>query len=61
MGIHSNFSRNIGNGEGTKFWCDVWVGDFTLKVKFNRLFRISEQRTLLVNECGNWGNNGIVS
>lgn len=37
---------------------DVWVGDVSFKVKFNRLFRLSVQREALVNNCGSWGQNG---
>lgn len=59
-GMHAGFAKIIGNAEGTKFVSDVWTGDFTLKVKFNRLFRISAQRESLVSECENWGQNGWV-
>ncbi|KAL8536131.1 hypothetical protein ACS0TY_011675 [Phlomoides rotata] len=33
----------VGNGGGTDFWGEWWVGEQSLKCSFNRLFRISLQ------------------
>jgi hypothetical protein len=42
--------RKIGNGESTKFWHVKWIGDVALKVKFPRLFSLSEQKDIMISE-----------
>lgn len=37
------FRCKIGNGVKIKFWEDCWLGEESLKGRFNRLFRISLQ------------------
>jgi len=42
----SNIRRVVGDGRGTYFWHDIWVGEIPLKIKFPRLFDLSVD-----NEC----------
>ncbi|RHN65268.1 hypothetical protein MtrunA17_Chr3g0078071 [Medicago truncatula] len=34
----------MGNGRGTSFWYDNWVGNVPLKVRFPRLFDLTVDR-----------------
>ncbi|GKC22688.1 putative RNA-directed DNA polymerase [Tanacetum coccineum] len=34
------FKKKLGNGEDTRFWLDIWVGNSTLKDSYPRLFRL---------------------
>ena len=52
--INSNIRMRIGNGERTRFWLDVWVGDSTLKLLCPRLFRISNMPNGVVAAFGFW-------
>jgi hypothetical protein len=47
-------SKKVGNGNRTKFWKDLWVGDQTLEVRFPRLFGISVQKDFFVCDVGGW-------
>lgn len=46
----------IGNGQGTRFWEDVWVGEITLKLEFPRLYALSKDSDCLVADC--WVGDG---
>ncbi|MCH79823.1 LINE-1 reverse transcriptase like [Trifolium medium] len=48
--IVDNISRSLGNGRGTRFWCDKWIGESLLSVKFPGLFLLSLQKEATVNE-----------
>ncbi|GAU32048.1 hypothetical protein TSUD_214030 [Trifolium subterraneum] len=48
--VEDMFSRSIGNGATTRFWCDKWLGDSLLSVKFPRLFSLSLNKEETVNE-----------
>lgn len=48
----------VGNGEGTKFWKEVWVGEVSLGVKFSRLFSVSVQQEGCIRDMGRWGGGG---
>ncbi|GAU46768.1 hypothetical protein TSUD_92630 [Trifolium subterraneum] len=48
------FFKRIGNGGGTSFWHDTWVGAQPLKEVFPRLFLISSQKECSVLEVGRW-------
>ena len=39
----------IGDGCNTLFWEDLWLGEFSLKDKFSRLFSVSLQKNSLVS------------
>lgn len=41
------------NGISTKFWNDLWVGSFPLRVAFPRLYSLSTQKEAFVSEW--WG------
>lgn len=34
----------VGNGENTKFWGDIWVGELPLRESFNKLYTLSEKK-----------------
>ncbi|GJU20006.1 hypothetical protein Tco_1153348 [Tanacetum coccineum] len=34
------FKKKLGNGEDTRFWLDIWVGNSTLKDSYPRLFHL---------------------
>jgi hypothetical protein len=36
--------KKIGNGRQTSFWLDNWLGDFSLRDRFPRLFSVSTQK-----------------
>jgi len=38
--FENNIRRVIGDGKGTSFWYDIWVGEVMLKLKFPRLFAL---------------------
>ena len=38
----------IGNGQGTRFWEDIWLGDTPLSVQYPSLFNIVRNRNILV-------------
>ena len=47
------FSRGsfiVGNGQGTRFWEDTWLGDRPLANKFPSLFNIVHNKNVLVAE-----------
>ncbi|PNX87107.1 ribonuclease H, partial [Trifolium pratense] len=49
--------KKIGNGMKTSFWTDKWVGEFSLREKFPRLFSISLQKNVSVADV--WDASGI--
>ncbi|MCH93818.1 putative non-LTR retroelement reverse transcriptase, partial [Trifolium medium] len=48
--VEEMISRTLGNGACTRFWCDKWIGDSLLSIKFPRLFSLSLQKEATVNE-----------
>ncbi|GLT65802.1 hypothetical protein SLA2020_382120 [Shorea laevis] len=46
--------KDIGEGNDTLFWHDKWCGDVSFREKFNRLFRLSENKEMLVKDMGEW-------
>ena len=48
---------DLGNGETTLLWEDVWVGNSTLKSKFPRLYYVSLHKHMKIKDCGLW--NGL--
>lgn len=44
--------RKIGNGMTTSFWNDKWKGERCFRLKYPRLFMISNQREAKVGEVG---------
>lgn len=52
------FKKVLPDGGDTRFWKQFWANSELLGVKFNKLFRLSEQRENSVREMENWGVNG---
>ena len=48
----SNIRRVVGDGRGTYFWHDTWVGEIPLKNKFSRLFDLSVEKECSVEKMG---------
>lgn len=48
--IISGFKIKVNDGSNTKFWEQVWIGDFPLIDQFSRLYRISTQKDALIAE-----------
>ncbi|KAL8541409.1 hypothetical protein ACS0TY_002610 [Phlomoides rotata] len=46
--------KRVGNGSGTDFWGEWWVGEKPLKCSFNRLYRISLQKSFSIEQMGSW-------
>lgn len=53
-GLTGSFCKKLGNGDGTFFWSDIWVGERSLKEVFPRLFRLSCQQEARVYDMGVW-------
>ncbi|GAU48796.1 hypothetical protein TSUD_141140 [Trifolium subterraneum] len=51
------FKKKLGNGGSTRFWLDHWVGVAPLKEVFPRLYSISLQMDLTIQEMGEWVND----
>lgn len=47
----------LGRGDHISFWHDFWVGSCPLKVRFYRIFEISNQQDILVREVIKEGHN----
>jgi hypothetical protein len=47
----------LGKGDHISFWHDFWVGSCPLKVRFYRIFEISNQQDILVREVIKEGHN----
>lgn len=46
--------RKIGDGSSTLFWEHKWVDESTLKVKYPRLYQISNQRNMFIFDMDYW-------
>ncbi|GJT82777.1 hypothetical protein Tco_1057119 [Tanacetum coccineum] len=42
--------KNVGNGEKTLFWDDLWIGEDVLKSKFPRLFALESRKDISMAE-----------
>ncbi|XP_071700130.1 uncharacterized protein [Rutidosis leptorrhynchoides] len=49
-----------GNGEGTSFWRDKWIGDSPLCATFPRLFRLEEEKDASISDRVCFSDSGIV-
>ncbi|GKV33735.1 hypothetical protein SLEP1_g42199 [Rubroshorea leprosula] len=54
--IRENVVRVVGKGNDTLFWYDKWVGEFSLKDRFNRLFSLSTDKEIVVSKKGEWSD-----
>jgi len=48
--FENNIRRIVGDGRGTLFWHDIWVGEIPLKLKFPRLFALFATKECWVEE-----------
>lgn len=48
----SELARNVGNGANTSFWEVAWGGDLAFRIKYPRLFSLSNQKEALVGDLG---------
>ncbi|KAL6562846.1 ToMV susceptible protein tm-1(GCR26) [Orobanche hederae] len=52
-----NLRKEVGNGMETVFWEEKWLGDFSLKSKFPRLYNPTANKLVKVGEMGLWEND----
>lgn len=52
--LWGNLSRELGDGRGTSFWNESWVGEGVLKNLFPRLFQLSLDRDSNISSMGTW-------
>lgn len=50
--FNSEIKRKVGNGWTTSFWSDRWRGDKCFRLKYPRLYSISNQKEALVRDMG---------
>jgi len=52
--------RVLGNGKHTLFWSDVWYGEVSFRVRFSRLYELSEFKEISVFDMYHlgWGEDG---
>ncbi|XP_071688252.1 uncharacterized protein [Rutidosis leptorrhynchoides] len=56
----NSFVRIIGNGLSTSFWNDFWLGNFSLKSRFERLFYLdSDPNVTVAGRLGQSGFEGV--
>ena len=48
--LRENIGVKIGNGDQVLFWQDVWVGKSPFELSFPRLYMLSNQKNVFVNE-----------
>ena len=47
--------RKVGDGLQTFFWFDKWVADVPLRKRFPRLFNLSSDKLIMVDEMFRFG------
>ncbi|XP_052116058.1 bidirectional sugar transporter SWEET14-like [Arachis duranensis] len=52
--IAASLSMEVGDGQQTRFWEDVWLLGGALKDRFPRLFSVSNQEGSVIGTCGFW-------
>ncbi|XP_016206787.1 uncharacterized protein LOC107647186 [Arachis ipaensis] len=52
--VISGLAMEVGDGRRTLFWEDNWVQGGPLKVRFSRLFSVSNQQGSVIGDCGFW-------
>lgn len=48
--LQEGFRLEVQSGHEISFWNQVWLGDTTLKEEFPRLFLISSQKEMVIND-----------
>ena len=56
--VSSTLSFEVGNGQGIKFWKDIWLGDTPLKVSFPSLFVLAPSKEAWVREYWSSATSG---
>ena len=46
--------KSVGNGQKTRFWLDVWIGEVPLKLVFPRLFSVTSDPLATISLQGYW-------
>ncbi|GKV22123.1 hypothetical protein SLEP1_g32015 [Rubroshorea leprosula] len=54
--VYKGVVKTVGEGNDTLFWNEKWCGDVPFREKFNRLFRLAEDKDALVKNMGEWRN-----
>ncbi|XP_071739605.1 uncharacterized protein [Rutidosis leptorrhynchoides] len=44
----NSFVKTVNQGDNTRFWKDLWIGNHTLAERFDRLFRLESNEDVLV-------------
>ncbi|KAL8552344.1 hypothetical protein ACS0TY_001153 [Phlomoides rotata] len=55
--FRNDFRKSVGNGKDTLFWHDEWLEGESLKNKFPRLYRLSNQKNEHIGDMGSWIND----
>jgi hypothetical protein len=53
--LRERVSRKVGDNLNTFFWTDPWLGGFSLRDKFRRLFDLAENKSSTVAEMSSLG------
>ncbi|XP_071695750.1 uncharacterized protein [Rutidosis leptorrhynchoides] len=58
ISFSNSFVKHICKGDDTLFWQDKWIGIYTLKEKFGRLYNLDRNKNALVMDRCSRGENG---
>jgi hypothetical protein len=53
-GSKAILGKKVGDGSSTSFWCDRWLGNFSLKELFDRLYLLFEDKDSSIKSLGEW-------
>lgn len=48
--LERNFRRQVGNGNSTLFWLDIWTGESTFASRFRRLFALELNKGCMIKD-----------
>ncbi|GKU86149.1 hypothetical protein SLEP1_g712 [Rubroshorea leprosula] len=54
--VYKGVVKTVGEGNDTFFWHEKWCGDAPFREKFNRLFRLTKDKDVVVKNMGEWRN-----
>ncbi|XP_071704577.1 uncharacterized protein [Rutidosis leptorrhynchoides] len=57
VSFSKSFVKVIGDGSGTSFWFDTWIGDAPLCIKFKRLFKLESNPNATVADRWVWNGS----
>ncbi|GAU42409.1 hypothetical protein TSUD_324640 [Trifolium subterraneum] len=49
--------KRVGDGNLTKFWSDIWIGNQSLQQRFPRIYSVSNQKGNTIASMGRWDGN----